>query len=88
MLFAVSFLTIYVAIVVLNPVLVVGHADAWNKGKVMHRDISDGNIVLWEKEAGGRLTGLLIDWDLCKLKSELEKENREIEKNRSVSLVL
>ena len=88
MLFVVSFLPNYIAILVMNPVLVVGHADAWNKGMVMHRDISDGNIVLWEKEAGGRLTGLLIDWDLCKLKSELEKENREIEKNRSVSLVL
>ena len=34
------------------------------------------------------MTGLLIDWDLCKLKSELEKENRTIEKNRSVSLLL
>ena len=53
----------------------------------MHRDISDGNIVLWEEKAGGKLTGLLIDWDLCKLKSELEQENRQIEKNRSVSFL-
>ena len=67
------------------PVFVIGHKGAWTKGGVMHRDISDGNIVLWEEVEGERMTGLLIDWDLCKLKSELENENRETEKDRSVS---
>ena len=36
------------------------HRDAWVKARVLHRDISDNNIMIDEK---GR--GVLIDWVLC-----------------------
>jgi len=38
----------------------VAHKYAYEKGKILHRDISVGNILIVENG------GLLIDWDLCK----------------------
>jgi hypothetical protein len=36
----------------------------------MHRDISSGNILIYEKKPGsGVYKGLLVDWDLSKLVS-------------------
>ncbi|KAF8510660.1 hypothetical protein BU17DRAFT_8491, partial [Hysterangium stoloniferum] len=37
----------------------IAHGDAYDKAKILHRDISSGNILI--TETGG---GLLIDWDL------------------------
>ncbi|KAI0038785.1 hypothetical protein FA95DRAFT_1600021 [Auriscalpium vulgare] len=37
------------------------HSDAYTKAKILHRDVSAGNILIDEE---GR--GLLIDWDLCR----------------------
>ena len=46
---------------------VLGHNDAVNKAKVLHRDISAGNILMTETG------GILIDWDLSKrLEAEVE----------------
>ncbi|KAH9025840.1 hypothetical protein EDB85DRAFT_2149458 [Lactarius pseudohatsudake] len=42
----------------------VAHRDAFEKCKILHRDISPNNILLTESaDFDG---GLLIDWDLCK----------------------
>ncbi|KAI9432886.1 hypothetical protein BJY52DRAFT_1078631, partial [Lactarius psammicola] len=43
----------------------IAHRDAYEKCRVLHRDISVNNILLMECSRFGG--GLLIDWDLCKL---------------------
>ncbi|TFY71231.1 hypothetical protein EVG20_g1774 [Dentipellis fragilis] len=45
------------------------HRQAWERAKILHRDVSAGNIMIDVKT--GR--GLLIDWDLCKTEAELKK---------------
>lgn len=52
----------------------LAHADAYKKAKILHRDISDGNIVIHENSSTKKIEGLLIDWDLCKYLHELKKE--------------
>ncbi|KZV62629.1 hypothetical protein PENSPDRAFT_548436, partial [Peniophora sp. CONT] len=37
-----------------------GHSAAYQDGKVLHRDISGGNVLI---DKNGR--GMLIDWDMC-----------------------
>ncbi|THH27319.1 hypothetical protein EUX98_g6862 [Antrodiella citrinella] len=46
------------------------HELVWNL-EILHRDISDGNIVIFENPVTGAISGLLIDWDLCKYKKDL-----------------
>lgn len=61
------------------------HEWAWVKADVLHRDISDTNIVIDEEFIEGKnpkVRALLIDWDLCKYKGELDQPSQ---KNRSVS---
>ncbi|KAJ3543935.1 hypothetical protein NM688_g5800 [Phlebia brevispora] len=52
---------------------VVGHFQAWNQADILHRDISVNNILINIDSPDGRRAGLLIDWDLCKGKKDLEK---------------
>src|SRR5687768_4475453 len=51
--------------------LPVAHTDAFEKAKILHRDISVGNIIITD---GG---GLLIDWDLAKDVKDLQKISRQ-----------
>ncbi|RPD57166.1 hypothetical protein L227DRAFT_655598 [Lentinus tigrinus ALCF2SS1-6] len=48
---------------------VLAHYQAWDKAKVLHRDISIGNILIDPRTL---TRALLIDWDLCRLECELE----------------
>ena len=41
---------------------IVAHDDAFYEADVLHQDISVGNIVVLKNG-----TGLLVDWDLCKV---------------------
>ncbi|KAH8100078.1 hypothetical protein BXZ70DRAFT_893972 [Cristinia sonorae] len=52
------------------------HDDAWSIAKVLHRDISDGNIVIYvnHEHPHKRPRGLLIDWDVCKFEHELSRD--------------
>ncbi|RDX49414.1 hypothetical protein OH76DRAFT_529428 [Lentinus brumalis] len=43
------------------------HSQAWEKAKVMHRDISLGNMLINPDNRAG----LLIDWDLARVECEL-----------------
>ncbi|TCD60022.1 hypothetical protein EIP91_010864, partial [Steccherinum ochraceum] len=52
----------------------IAHMDAYMRAKLLHRDISDGNIVLYEPTPGKPLRGLLIDWDLSKYLEQLKKK--------------
>jgi serine/threonine protein kinase len=44
-----------------NSPCLVAHRDAYNKARILHRDVSAGNILITEKGSG-----ILIDWDLSK----------------------
>ncbi|KAH9835418.1 uncharacterized protein C8Q71DRAFT_119192 [Rhodofomes roseus] len=55
------------------------HKQAWELTKLLHRDISAGNILIYRfTDINGRLCviGLLIDWDLCKFQCYLETVSR------------
>jgi RIO-like serine/threonine protein kinase len=41
--------------------MLIAHTAAYNRTRILHRDISAGNILI-TKEG----TGILIDWDLSK----------------------
>ncbi|KAI0247320.1 kinase-like domain-containing protein, partial [Lactifluus subvellereus] len=45
---------------------IVAHTAAYNKTRILHRDISAGNILITDKG-----TGILIDWDLSKKVKEV-----------------
>ena len=47
------------------------HKEAFEKAKILHRDISVGNIIITERG------GLLIDWDLAKDTEKPEKGSRQ-----------
>ncbi|KAF9470862.1 hypothetical protein BDN70DRAFT_769812, partial [Pholiota conissans] len=55
---------------------VVAHKQVLEKGDIMHRDISVGNILILDT---GR--GILIDFDLCKRLEDMKKEARATERS-------
>ncbi|CCM01096.1 uncharacterized protein FIBRA_03144 [Fibroporia radiculosa] len=55
------------------------HRDAWERARILHRDISVGNVMIeWD---GTSFRGILNDWDLCKYKDDLK--NGPIQPQRS-----
>ncbi|KAJ2916670.1 hypothetical protein MD484_g3767, partial [Candolleomyces efflorescens] len=45
------------------------HHQAWEVGKVMHRDLSENNLMLhWDKD--GNVKGVLNDWDMAEFTDE------------------
>ena len=44
-----------------------GHKAAWEKKGILHRDVSDTNIVIVDDD------GVILDWDLCKKLSAMGK---------------
>lgn len=65
----------------------LAHSGAWTQANILHRDISDGNIIIYEDPFDTaeepQSIGLLIDWDLCKYKADMSKVATQ--KSRSVS---
>ncbi|PIL30415.1 hypothetical protein GSI_07602 [Ganoderma sinense ZZ0214-1] len=62
---------------------ICAHHEAWDLAKVLHCDISVGNIMILPATAHSlRRTGILIDWDLSRLESELETGPGPAELNR------
>jgi serine/threonine protein kinase len=49
----------------------LAHTEAFEKAKILHRDISVGNVIISDRG------GLLIDWDLAKDVEDLEKISRQ-----------
>ncbi|KAI9507090.1 hypothetical protein F5148DRAFT_981891, partial [Russula earlei] len=43
------------------------HTDAYDKAKILHQDVSTGNILIAPDQSG-----LLIDWDLSKEVDQIE----------------
>jgi hypothetical protein len=52
---------------------VQGHRDAWLSARVLHRDISVGNIMINAESPEDDPEGFLNDWDLCKFAEDLDK---------------
>lgn len=50
----------------------IAHQVAWEVAKILHRDISDGNIIITVTH-DGKYEGKLIDWENAKRKAELNK---------------
>lgn len=50
----------------------IAHKMAWEDAKILHRDISDGNIII-TVTSDGKYEGKLIDWENAKRKAELNK---------------
>ncbi|KAG2746623.1 hypothetical protein P692DRAFT_20679435, partial [Suillus brevipes Sb2] len=44
------------------------HEEAYHKAGILHRDVSVGNLIVTDDGEG-----LLIDWDLCRKRSTLQK---------------
>ena len=57
----------------------LAHTEAIENAKILHRDISVGNVIISDRG------GLLIDWDLAKDIDDLEKLSRQ--PFRTVSLI-
>ncbi|KAJ8473117.1 hypothetical protein ONZ51_g8074 [Trametes cubensis] len=55
---------------------ITAHRVAWLAAGVLHRDISPSNILIYDHPGGG-VVGLLADWDLAKLKSQLDSPTQE-----------
>jgi serine/threonine protein kinase len=51
----------------------IAHTAAYNKARILHRDVSAGNILITDKGSG-----ILIDWDL----SKKVKEDRDLKARR------
>ena len=54
----------------------IAHKEAYENARILHRDISAGNILITD---GGR--GLLIDWDISKRVEDLDKGARQSERS-------
>ena len=54
-----------------TPFLSLAHTEAIENAKILHRDISVGNVIISDRG------GLLIDWDLAKDMEDLEKISRQ-----------
>src|SRR5260221_6558059 len=51
----------------------IAHSTAFNKTRILHRDISAGNVLITEEG-----TGVLIDWDLSKtVKDDADAKSRQ-----------
>jgi hypothetical protein len=47
------------------------HKDAWEKARILHRDISVGNIMIDVRSTTMRPLGFLNDWDMAKWERDL-----------------
>ncbi|KAL4244569.1 hypothetical protein ABKN59_009941 [Abortiporus biennis] len=59
----------------------IAHCMAWERGGVLHRDISPNNIMIDEEAEDDDDSAFLIDWDLCRYKKDLG--NGRAQKSRS-----
>jgi len=55
----------------LTPLFLLAHTEAFENARILHRDISVGNVIISDRG------GLSIDWDLSKDIEDLEKISRQ-----------
>ena len=61
----------------------LAHKETYDKARILHRDISVGNILIT-----GDGSGLLIDWDLSKHVKKLDENPQPRQSERTVSFTL
>ena len=61
----------------------LAHRKVWEDAKILHHDISIGNIMI--RVEGEKRTGFLIDWDLAIVESELPVGIEPVKRDRVVS---
>ncbi|KAI0649722.1 hypothetical protein C8Q79DRAFT_343200 [Trametes meyenii] len=59
----------------------IAHGHAWTSADLLHRDVSVGNILIYDKPEGG-FRPVLADWDLAKTKETL-LEQKPTQNSRS-----
>ena len=60
--------------------MLIAHTDAYNRTRILHRDISTGNVLITEEGAG-----ILIDWDLSK-KAKVDPNAKPRRHSRTVGV--
>lgn len=50
----------------------VAHREAWVAHRILHRDISVNNILIYYLDSGNAV-GLLSDWDLARTEDQLRQ---------------
>jgi thiamine kinase-like enzyme len=64
-------------------VVLTAHKQAYEWAKILHHDISAGNIILTDDRKG-----ILIDWDLCNCMKNLANVERLSERTVHLSVPL
>ncbi|KAJ2916658.1 hypothetical protein MD484_g3733, partial [Candolleomyces efflorescens] len=54
------------------------HFQAWEEGNVLHRDLSENNLMLFV-DKHGQVKGVLNDWDMASFRDPLGKINRTVD---------
>ena len=56
-----------------NEEISAAHEMAWKLAKILHRDVSNSNILIHEFIRDGKVhrRGILSDWDLCVFATDL-----------------
>ena len=64
----------------INPdFLILAIADAFHDARLLHQDISIGNVMLTEERSNGtRPTGILNDWDRAQELGSLTRDHRRV----------
>ena len=52
---------------------ILGHHGAWVIARILHRDVSVGNIMIDVESPEDEPLGFLNDWDLCKFAEDLNQ---------------
>ncbi len=61
------------------------HRDAWEKAGILHHDVSVNNILIYEDGRGKvEQLGILCDWDLCKDREQVERNQKKGMPDRTV----
>ena len=53
----------------------LAHHYVWDVAGVLHRDVSISNVMFYRKN--GRVIGVLSDWDIARLRSDIEDDERK-----------
>ena len=61
----------------------LAHDAAYYDAKILHHDISTGNIMISEGEGGG---GFLIDWNICVHIEERAEPSGRVERTMGICL--
>lgn len=68
----------------------LGHKDAWEKARILHRDVSFNNILILETvspDGSLKRKGVLSDWELSKYRENMETGKGPTQPDHTVGYV-